>query len=397
MLPQATITSLPEAFRAVKDMGLYDETRWDGGYRAATRDALKRILEQRMRGGVDEHLEQMARRGAYDRRNGSYPRGLLTELGAIELAVPRTRAYSAARTLETYARRAPQVNAMILSCFTLGLSTRKVARALLPVLGEPVSPSCVSRVAATLDAAVEAFHRRPLTNGYRALLFDGVVLARKTGMGARRRPVLVVLGIRPDGKKEVIDFMQTPAESAAAWETFLRALYARGLTGAGVKLICVDGGKGLEAALPVVYPGIPVQRCWAHKSRNVLDKVKKKDREAVKRGLRAVWDAANLVQARAAARRFEARWEKAYPAAVACLRRDLDELLACYVFKEAAWRKTTRTTNAIERRFREVRRRTRPMGVFSDRTSVERILYAVFMNENRNQGSAAPFSLTQLS
>jgi hypothetical protein len=100
-------------------------------------------------------------------------------------------------------------------------------------------------------------------------MLDGVVLARKTGAGALRRPVLVALGLRPDGKKEIIDFRLAASESAAEWEKFLTDLYRHGLTGEGLDMVCVDGGRGLLAALPIVLHGIPVQRCWAHKIRNI--------------------------------------------------------------------------------------------------------------------------------
>ena len=102
-------------------------------------------------------------------------------------------------------------------------------------------------------------------------------------------------------------------------------------------------------------------------------------------------------KARSAARRFAERWGKAYPAAVDCLRNDLDELLTCFRYKTLDDRKAVRTTNAIERRFREVRRRTRPMGVFQDRTSMDRILFAVFAHENKMQGIPTLFSLTHNS
>ena len=247
----------------------------------------------------------------------------------------------------------------------------------------------------TLDAAVAAFHRRPLQNQYKVLMLDGVVLARKTGAGALRRPVLVALGLRPDGKKEVIDFRLAASESAAEWEKFLADLYRRGLTGEGLDMICVDGGSGLLAALPEILHGIPVQRCWAHKIRNVLDKVKKADQPAVKRTLHKIMNASNAPAARAAARKFANRFEDKYPAAVACLRNDLDELLTCFRYKSEDQRRKVRTTNAIERRFREVRRRTRPMGTFQDRTSMDRILFAVFTHENKSQGVSTPFLLTQ--
>jgi len=104
------------------------------------------------------------------------------------------------------------------------------------------------------------------------------------------------------------------------WERFLADLYKRGLTGEGLDMICVDGGSGLLAALPMVYDKIPVQRCWAHKIRNVLNKVRKADEKSVKADLHAVMNADTAMKARSAARRFAERWGQAYPAAVACLR-----------------------------------------------------------------------------
>jgi putative transposase len=350
-MPQtATIKSLPVAFAMLKAMQA-EGVEWGEDYRGVARQALAELLEGRMDQLIDEHLERMAELGEADRRNGCYRRWLLTELGAIEL----------------------------------------------PVLGRPISPATVSAVARQLDAAVAAFHRRPLKDIYRVLVLDGVVLRRKTGAGALARPVLVALGLRPDGKKEVIDFRLAGAESAAQWEQFLGDLVRRGLHGQCLEMLCVDGGTGLLAALPTAYPEVPVQRCWAHKIRNVLNKVRKPDQAAVKVSLHRIMNAATLPQARSAARHFADRWQGTYPKAVACLRADLDDLLTCFCYPSLAQRKAVRTTNAIERRFREVRRRTRPMGTFQDRTSMERILFAVFLHENRNQGLATPFALTHNS
>ena len=394
-MPQsATIRSLPAAFAMMKAMQA-EGVEWGEDYRAGARQALAELIEGRMDQLIEEHLERMAELGQADRRNGCYRRHLLTELGDIELAVPRTRTFSALKVVRAYARRAKDVDRMILACFLLGLSTRKVAIALLPVLGRPVSAATVSAVARQLDAAVAAFHRRPLKDQYRVLVLDGVVLKRKTGAGALARPVLVALGLRPDGKKEVIDFRLASAESAAQWEQFLGDLVRRGLSGERLEMLCVDGGSGLLAALPAAYPEVPVQRCWAHKIRNVLNKVRTPDQASVKVGLHRIMNAPTLPAAWSSARRFADRWECTYPKAVACLRADLDELLTCFRYARLEARKAVRTTNAIERRFREVRRRTRPMGTFQDKTSMERILFAVFMHENRNQGLATPFALTQ--
>ena len=397
-MPQqvAAIRSVARAYKVIKEISSQG-VPWGEDYRFYSRIALKQFLEGRMKANLDSYLEEMAVRGEDDRRNGRYSRHLLTELGDVELEVPRTRRYSALKVVRAYARRAKRIDRMILSCFVLGISTRKVAEALFPVLGERVSASTVSRVGKQLDQVVKAFHRRPLKDQYRVLVFDGVVLSHKSGAGALRRPVLVVLGIRPDGKKEIIDFRLAPGESALAWEAFFNDLYRRGLKGEGVELIVTDGGAGLLAALPLVYSQVPLQRCWAHKIRNILDKVRKSDQPSVKDSLHRVMDAKHLVGARQAAKRFVEQWDQLYPKAVRCLREDLEELLTFFSFRDSSWRKAIRTTNAIERRFREVRRRTRPMGVFSDRTSVDRILYAVFSYENKQQGIATPFLVTQNS
>jgi transposase-like protein len=387
----AAVRSVKQAVRMLKHMNV-ETPEWTD-YREAGRQALSGLLQERMHGLVGNRIAELAAAGLADRRNGSYRRELLTTLGVIELQVPRSRTFSPTGVLRADARREPWIDRVILACFVLGLSTRKVGEALLPILGERVSPTTVSRVARTLDEAVAAFHRRPLANRYRVLVFDGVVLSRKTGAGALRRPVLVALGITLDHRLEILDFALAPAESQPAWEAFLNDLYARGLTGEGVSLIVTDGGAGLLAALPLVYPRLRVGRCWAHKTRNVLDKVREADREPVKRDLHRISHAIDRVAARAAARRFAARWRQCYPSAVRCLTQDLDELLAFFVFDHPTWRKAARPTHAIERRFREVKRRTRPMGVFSDRTSMERVLFAVFTDENRKAGTSVPFRI----
>ena len=393
----ALVNSVSQAMHIMArldDQGVFSDVTWQ----QESREAVVNVLQGRMAARVAAHLEDVRAEGMVDRRNGSYTRHVLTALGDLALEVPRTRTFNPSKLLTAYARRAPEIDRLILAAFVLGLSTRKVGKVLLRLLGEPVSATTVSQVAKQLQAEVTAFHQRPLKDQYRVLMFDGVVLARKTGAGAIRRPVLVALGIRPDGRKEVIDFRQAKGESQAAWEAFLNDLWQRGLEGQATQIIVSDGGAGLLAALPLVYPNQPVQRCWAHKVRNVLDKVKKGQREAVKADLHRIMLAKGLVSARTAARRFAQRWQEAFPAAVACLAGDLDELLVhLEVFRDHTWRKAARTTNAIERCFVEVRRRTRPMGVMADKTSCERILYAVYMGINQSQGTATPFPLTQNS
>lgn len=394
MEKQAVIKTLPEALKMIKELNLTSRDEWTGEYQEAARKTVAKVLKEQMEERVAGHLSWAYQKGIPDRRNGVYLRHLLTELGDIVLSIPRTRCFSPRGIIGTYARRIRQIDHLILACFLLGLSTRKVGIALCTLIGERVSPQTVSRVAKTLDDAVKAFHRRRI-GSFKALILDGIVIKRKTGAGTLTRPVLVALGIRHDGKKEVIDFRLAASESGAEWRTFLTDLMNRGLS--GFEVICADGGQGLISILPEVYPSIPLQRCWAHKMRNILDKVPRKSQDAVKRGLRKIYAAENLTEAQTYAHRWTRSWKGKYPKAVTCLKDDLEDLLTCFQFDDHDFRKAIRTTNAIERRFREVRRRTRPMGVFSNRTSVERILYAVFMYENINLGVYPVFVLTQKS
>lgn len=397
MLP-ATIQSIGKAFQEIKSVCV---DTWEGDYRALARQTLREVLQTRMSSWVDRGLAEVRAGGERDRRNGAFTRHLVTEIGDLELAIPRTRTFSAITLLRQMklrlGRRTGRVERMILLAFTLGLATRKVAKALAPVLGETLSPSTVSAVAKQLDAAVAAYHQRPLTDRYPVLVLDGVVLKQRTGVGAQRRITLVALGILPDGRREILDFRQARAESQAEWEAFLHDLFRRGLTGAALQLVVADGGTGLWAALPLVYPQVPVQLCWAHKTRNVLDKVRRPEQLAVKRDLHRISHAGTLRQAQQAAQRFVTTWQPRYPEAVRCLTRDLTELLTFLRVPVRLPATAVRTTNAIERRFREVKRRTRPMGTFSDRTSIDRILLAVFAHENAKEGTVTPFLLTQTS
>jgi transposase-like protein len=161
-------------------------------------------------------------------------------------------------------------------------------------------------------------------------------------------------------------------------------------------LIATDGGTGLHQALQVVYPKIALQRCWAHKSRNVLDKVKEIDQLSAKRALNRISHGAHRREATEAFWRFSSRFKKTYPKAVACLKKDFDQLLSFFQIKNTELYSRLRTTNLIERAFREVRRRTRPMGVMAHTQSLERIVFAVFHHLNQNW-SQRPLQFTHNS
>jgi transposase-like protein len=400
--------------RALKEINAFE---WEGDYRAEARNRLKILLEER----IDEELGQYLGRARHERReegdpedyrNGSYLRHLLTEIGDLILQIPRSRKGFVSRVLEAYRRRSRSVDQLIMACFVLGMSTRKVSTALLSLLGEKISASTVSEVAKRLDHAVRGYHRRKLGDGYRFLFFDGVVLKQKGAAKVQKKIILCIYGMTWEGKREMIDFLLATSESQNAWEGFLRDLHERGLEGKLCELITTDGGNGLRNALEVVYPRIPRQHCWAHKTRNVLDKVKKADWEKVKKDLQRISHGKNRQAATQAYWSFCQKYRRAYPGAVKSLGSEIEDLLSFYQVKLSAkerqglnarelqraqmalWRKI-RTTNLIERAFREVKRRTRPMGVFVNRDSMERILYAVFFHYNSKGQEIPSFLFTQ--
>jgi transposase-like protein len=352
-----------------------------------TRALIRELLEQTMRDHVANqiqagwHERQPDRRQGF--RNGSYRRRLLTTVGEVVLEVPRTRQYpSAARViLPAYARRMPEVDAMLRQVFLRGVSTRQVGPVLETLCGQRVSATTVSALTRSLEQAARRFHDRPLEDRYRYLLLDGVFLRVREAGGVRRRVVLCAYGITAGGERELIDFQLGRYESEAAWESFLHRLFTRGLTGALLELVVTDGNTGLHRALALVYPRVPRQRCWAHKIRNVTDKLPRRLLSQCRRGLRAIYAAEHRAAALRAFRHWRERWQNEAPKAVRCLEADLEELLTVYDCP-AGHRIKLRTTNVIERCFREVRRRVRPMTLFANPRSCDRIIFAIFNRLN---------------
>ncbi len=319
-----------------------------------------------------------------DYRNGYYLRDFVTRLGTLRLRIARARGQSfLPKGLERFQRRAEDVLMLIREAFLRGISTRQVGRVVAILTGEVVSAQTVSKISRSLDRLVKAFHQGRLKDEWAYLFLDGVSLRMRRPSGRKRVHMLVAYGVRRDGSRQLLAFLRSQGESQAAWEGLLNDLCARGLAGNNLLLIVTDGCPGLAAALQTVYPRVPHQRCWVHKMRNILEKVRKRDYEAVKLDAQAIYRAEDERGARAAFQAFQARWRGAYPAMVKRLQQDLPELLCFFRFPRRLWRKL-RTTNVIERCFVEVRRRTRPMVCFVNVESVDRIIFSIFNRFNED-------------
>lgn len=357
-----------------------------------TRSLLKDLIQDCLRENMDAYTNAQPYQRTEQRidyRNGYYCRSLDTELGPLDnIRVPRSRVgLFQPQVFERYQRRQKAVNTAIQNVFLSGVSTRDVSQAVKPLLETTFSASCVSRITKSLDSKVKAFHRRELLDEYQFLFLDGITLSVKGALGAAKKLVLVAYGITMFGVKELISFRIAPSESQASWETFLNDLYARGLKGDNLKLAITDGCKGLHSALDIVYAYTKRQHCWVHKLRNVSKYLKKSDEKQVLSEAKKIYKAETKRQAVHLFRLWKKHWQRKYPKAVNCIQKDLDELLSFLELPlpkkyRTLIRTRIRTTNVIERSFREVRRRTRPMSCFNNQDSVNRIIYAILTRLN---------------
>lgn len=349
---------------------------------------VKKLLESTLKLEQEHYLElepyEHAGAGRKDYRNGGYLRSFKSYLGLIcEVEVPRCRRKGFRSRVSWYAGTLiDQVHKSILKMFLTGTSTRKVGEVMQTMLGFSVSSSYVSGVCKELDKEVVHYHKRKLEDRYRYLFLDGIYLKNKEVLKSRKKAILVAYGIKHEGQRELIDFQVAKSESQAAWQGFLERLKLRGLLGENLELIIIDGGKGLLSALEWIYGHVKVQRCWAHKMRNVANYLPKRYEQQCTQEAEAIYRAENRRAATKTFKSWKLRWQALVPKAVECIEKDLEELLHFFDFPKSHWKKI-RTTNIIERCFREVRRRTHSMGVLPNVESTQRIVYSLFAYFNR--------------
>ena len=396
-----SLVALDRRTPAMRWREVHDESSLWGDLRPELADAVSVILHATM----EDELAALLTAKPYERtrdrsgyRNGRFRRWLATEIGAIELSVPRARQVTYHPSfLERAARRTSTVDGLLRTAFLRGLSTRETAALAERLTGVALSAATISRLTAQLDGQVAAFHRRRIRMPVRYLLLDGLWVSVRASNGhAYRRVVLAAYGISDDGTRELLDYRQALGESTTAWGALLRSLIERGLDPGGVLLVVADGAGGIAAAVAEAFPDAAFGRCWTHRVRNLLDAIPFGQRKSALRALRAIYRAATKRAAVAAYWRFAKTWRGRHPRLVAGLERDLDSLLVVFDLP-ASIRVSLRTTNLIERAFRELRRRLRPIGALSDRRSADRILYGQVTRLNELQARRPLVGFTQES
>lgn len=311
-----------------------------------------------------------------DYRNGHYTRNLETTVGLIEdLSVPRTRNGHQTQLFDKYKRRRVELDNAISEMFIGGTSTRKTGEVVESLTGSKPSPSTVSRVFHTLEGEYKAWKKRPLEARYEYAFADGTYFTVIYNGEGHKMPILAVVGINTTGEREVLGFTTGDRENRQAWEDLLDDLKNRGITEVGLWI--TDGNQAMIGALEAKFPNSQRQRCVKHKMDNVLSYVPKKQRDAVRTELRAIFYQKDREAADQEVAAFCEKFEPTYPTAVECLRRDLEACLTFYAFPKVHW-KTIRTTNVIERLYGEVKRRTHKMAAaFRNENSCLLMFYAI--------------------
>jgi len=242
-----------------------------------------------------------------------------------------------------------------------------------------MSKSQVSRMAKTLDAQVEAFRTRPLTSAYPYLWLDALYIKVREAHRVVSKAVLVAYGVNEQGEREVLDLAVEAGEMEVAWRRFLTRLLDRGLS--GVQLAISDAHVGLKAAIRTVLVGTTWQRCTIHFRRNVFTTAPKKNQEVVMAAVRTVFQQPDLHSAKTAMGHAIELLETNCPKAADLLREAEDDVLAYMTFPAAHWRQI-HSTNPLERLNKEIRRRTRVVGIFPNDEALVRLVGMLLIEQN---------------
>jgi putative transposase len=359
-------------------------------------DSIELAMRQRIRATIEELVNEeldaalgavkSARVGATRQgyRHGMRERTLTTSLGPTTIAMPRARMRGSegtsdewrSETVRRYQRRTTRVDEAILGVYLAGGNTRRIKGALAPLLrGGPLSKDAVSRLVGRLREDFDTWRARDLADeDIRYVFMDGWYPKVRIGGRRERVPVLVTLGVRANGERVVIDMRLVGEESAASWTEVVASLVARHLR--RPVLAVIDGNPGLSSALGSHWPGIEIQRCTAHKLRNLQAKAPARLREELTEDYRRMIYGETVAAVEHERARFTKKWQLRCPAVIESLKEAGEELFTFLRFPRAQW-KALRTTNALERINEEFRRRTKTQASLPGQDAVLLLLFGL--------------------
>ena len=379
-------------------MARYHKTRSRARGRRKTRKHVYSVVETLAREGIQEKIQdalelerdEAAGRGSYERlqsphqlvyRNGYHKeRCLFCGCGGIEVRVPRLEIPYESQIVPRYERLTPEMKTLLPELYLHGLSTGDFDPALGWLLGNgaPLSPTTIVRLKQKWEEEYQTWKKQPLEKEYLYVWADGIY--PKGGPIDESLCLLVVVGVKRTGAKELLALVEGYRESEESWKEVFHDLKNRGVRWVG--LIVGDGIKGLWKAVREVFPRAGHQRCWVHKMRNVLDKVPDKAYDEVLAALREIYHAKSEKEAKDLTRAFVARYRSLYPRAVDCLQDACEQLFTYFRFPRIHW-KSLKTTNPIESLFSAVKLRTKAARRLRTRMSAVCLVFQVLKQSER--------------
>lgn len=352
--------------------------------RTRIRETIEMVVEEELEAALGAAPSVRVGETRQGYRHGTRERTLTTSVGPTTIAMPRARVRQVggtttewrSETVRRYQRRTTRVDEAILGVYLAGGNTRRIKGALAPLLrGGPLSKDAVSRLVGRLREDFDTWRTRDLSDeDIRYVFMDGWYPKVRIGGRRERVPVLVTLGVRGDGDRVVLDMRLVGEESAASWTEVVASLAARHV--ARPVLAVIDGNPGLATALRSHWPGIAIQRCTAHKLRNLQSKAPARLREELTEDYRRMIYADTVAAVEQARTRFTKKWQLRCPAVVDSLKEAGDELFAFLRFPSSQW-KALRTTNALERINEEFRRRTKTQASLPGHDAVLLLLFGL--------------------
>jgi putative transposase len=351
----------------------------DGLLSQVTKAVLERALTEEMTGHLGYEKHDPAGRGSGNNRNGTTGKTVLTEIGAVDLAVPRDRN----GTFEPQIVRKGQTrlegfNERIIALYARGMTTRDIQAHLREMYDVDVSPDLISRVTDAVVEELAEWQSRPLDRIYPVIFVDALMVKIRDGVVANR-PVYVAIGVDCDGAKQVLGLWVGPTtgESAKFWLTVLSELKSRGV--ADVCIVCCDGLTGLPDAISVTWPQATVQLCVVHLIRASLRYASKKYWAPLAKDLKLIYTAADEAAAAAALETFATAWEDRYPAIIKLWRAHWEQFTPFLAFPPEV-RRVIYTTNLIESMNARLRKVTRNRGQFPSEQAALKVLYLAVRN-----------------
>ncbi len=339
---------------------------------ARVREGVKAVLEEVLEEEMTEHLDAGYRELTPTRRgerNGHYTRNLVTPAGKIErLEVPRDREGEFVTELfERYKRMTGDVEEAVLEMYLSGISVRKIAGVTDSLSRVRIGKDAVSRIASRLEEQQKEWRKRPLEGkGYPYLYLDATYLKVRWGASVTSMALLACVGVDEEGFREVLAVEVAGAEKGAAYASLVRGLLDRGLS--GVRLVVSDDHEGIKTAVASELPGVEWQRCVVHFQRNVLAHVPTSSIGEVAEDLKAIFKVRRQKTALTLAEEFVELYDGRFPKAISVFEAGIADALA-YLRYPGSHHARIRTTNMLERLFKEVKRRTKVVGVSPNETS----------------------------